>query len=122
MQNETQSTLAQVDQSNSVCTTAKKLENVLNYQRSIVVQTSILRHRIGEQFFEQIDQGDIHELTLEQLESFLAAYPKEQEIEALQAAIQKHGIFILSEALEKLECGKTEQFMLQVLTHRSNLH
>ena len=72
----------------------------------LVIETSILRHNIGSAFFEKIERGDIHELELEAVESFLAACPKEAEVEALHTAIQKQGFYDLTEALEKLECGK----------------
>ena len=58
-----------------------------------------MRHAIGPEFFDKVDRGDIHEIEIETLESFLSAYPKENEVEALQAAIQKLGIFDLKEAL-----------------------
>lgn len=98
-----------------------KLNNVLNYQRSILVQTAVLKNKIGPSLYEKIDRGDIHELTLEVLDAFLSAYPKESEIKALKAAISKFNIFDYAEALVKLECGNLEQFMLQVLSHKSDL-
>ena len=95
----TQTTMVDQSQSSVIAPTSnKQLQNVLNYQRSIIVQTSILRHNIGPSFYDKIDRGDIHELHLDAVESFLSACPKENEVEALQAAVQKHGIFDLQEA------------------------
>ena len=86
-----------------------------------MVQTAILRNKLGAEMFAKIDRGDIHVLSLDSLESFLSSYPRENEVLALKAAIQKFGIFDYQEALTKLECGSAEQFMLEVLSHRSDL-
>ena len=59
----------------------------MNYQRSILVQTSVLKHKIGPDMFEKIDHGDVHELSIEVLESFLSSCPKETEVQLLQTAI-----------------------------------
>lgn len=58
---------------------------------------------------------------MEALESFLSSYPKELEVQALRAAMQKLGVFDFRDALQKLECSSAEQFMLEVLSHRSDL-
>ena len=37
--------------------------------------------------FEKIDHGDVHDLSIEVLESFLSSCPKETEVQLLQTAI-----------------------------------
>ena len=41
---------------------SKKLKDVFKYQRSIIIQTAIIRKKIGPELFKMIDKGQINEL------------------------------------------------------------
>ena len=71
--------------------------------------------------FEKIDSGAIEELNIEVIESFLCVYPKDEEIQSIKAAMKVFGIFDFGVALSQLQCDKAEEFMLSVLTQKSNL-
>jgi len=71
--------------------------------------------------FQKIERGDIHELSLEILDSFLSVCPKDSEVQDLRNAILALGIFDFKEALQKLHCGKPEEFMLNLLIQKSDL-
>lgn len=58
-----------------------------NFVILISIETSVLKHKIGPDMFEKIDHGDVHELSIEVLESFLSSCPKETEVQLLQTAI-----------------------------------
>ena len=55
------------------------------------------------------------------LPTFLSLYPKEEEIQHLRSKIQQLGVYNFKEALRKLDCGKVEEFALQLLTYKSDL-
>ena len=74
-----------IDQSSVLDSEApRRLENVFNYQRSLMLQTAIIRNNLGPDLFKKISHGDIHELSIDTLESFLASCPKEKEVDALR--------------------------------------
>ena len=59
----------------------KQLKDVFKYQRSIVIQTAIIRKKIGPELLNMIDKGKINELQeLDVLSTFLSIYPKDEEI------------------------------------------
>ena len=64
-----------------------------------ILESAILRYQIGQELFEKIDRGDIHELSLDILEGFLLCYPREKEVEALHTAVERFGIYDFREAL-----------------------
>ena len=64
----------------------------------------------------------IHELrNLDVLPTFISLYPKDDEIQDLRLRMHQLGVYDFKEALRKLECGKVEEFALQLLTYKSNL-
>ena len=69
----------------------------------------------------KIERGDISNLKLEHLQQFLQVYPSEVEISAMKKEINRHGLSTFEQALNELECGTTEKFILQLLTLRSGI-
>ena len=100
----------------------KQLKDIFKYQRAIVIQTSVIRGKIGPALYELIDKGKIHELQrLDILETFLSVYPKDDEVKMLYARMKSLGVNSFYEALKRLDCGKAEEFALQLLTYKCNL-
>ena len=56
------------------------LEGVLDYQRSIINQMAILKKQIDQNFFNKVLEGNLNEVTSDQLQCFLSVYPRDQEI------------------------------------------
>lgn len=82
---------------------------------------SILRNKIGAEFFAKIDKGLIRELDVQGLHQFVSMYPKETEVDHLKARMAKLGISTFSETMDSVPCGQVERFMLTVLSHESDL-
>ena len=55
-------------------------EGVLDYQRSIINQMAILKKQIDQNFFNKVLEGNLNEVTSDQLQCFLSVYPRDQEI------------------------------------------
>ncbi len=76
-----------------------KLEGVFDYQRSIIIQTSMLRNKIDRETLNKIDKGSL-DLNLELLHCFLSIYPKESEMQILMRKLSELGLNSFSKALE----------------------
>lgn len=61
----------------------RQIENVFDYQRAIIIQTSMLRNQIDLSLLDQIDEGNMEAVSPEQLSCLLSIYPREAEIKLL---------------------------------------
>jgi hypothetical protein len=89
----------------------KKVENILDYQRSISIQTAVLRYQLSsDEFLQQVANGEnVHEL--EKLEIFERVLPRPQELQRLREAVIQNGWTSMEEA----QYGQVEQFVYKVM-------
>ena len=72
----------------------------------------IVKHRFCPDFFQAVSEGNMKILKEETLRGFMDVYPRENEVKALNSKMFEFHVTSYSLALQKLKCGKTEEFML----------
>lgn len=78
---------------------------MLDYQRSLIVQTVLLRNKIDDSFFESVNRGDLDAVTTDSLGCFLSTYPKENEIKTLVSKLADFGYRSFIDAYHAIESG-----------------
>ena len=92
-----------------------------NLPYSSCLETSLLHHKFDMNFYEKVSYARIKELDMNAVEVFVNLYPKKEEFDHLKEQMVKMGISSYQEALKTLTYGPVEKFMLQLLSHSSNL-
>ena len=97
---------------------------MLDYQRSLIVQTAILRNKIDEIFFESINKGDLRQLSQESLACFLSVYPRENEVKAFVLKLANFGYRSFIDAHQAIQSGALKsdsqaKFMIALLRYET---
>jgi len=102
-----------------------QLDGVFDYQRSIIIETSMLKNKIDHELLDKIDLG-VLEVTIDQLQCINAIYPKEQEMKLLVSKLKDAGIGSFNDAVraveqKRLECSQSYLLILKMLQYETNL-
>ncbi|CDW80195.1 UNKNOWN [Stylonychia lemnae] len=96
----------------------KIIDNLFEYQRSILIQTALMKYQFNSpHFLSMIENGKIENILTEQLETFVKILPRQNELQKLKETILSEGYINYEEAQGKTKLGTVESFFILIQSY-----